>query len=102
MRPQPLPSSVLTNSAKRTNGSPVAIAIVVAFPGATAEQYDQVVAKPGLTPGGAVAPGQLSHWVNVTDERTRLGVPRETFEKFAVEETVPTVTKVGAFLHRPQ
>jgi hypothetical protein len=76
----------------------VAIAVVVEFPGATAEQYDQVIAKLGLTPVGAATPGQLSHWVNITDEGTRITdvwESRETFEKFAQERMVPAVTEVG-------
>ena len=74
------------------------IAVVVEFPGATAEQYDLVIAKLGLTAGGAAMPGQLSHWVSVTDAGTRITdvwESRETFEKFAEEKMVPTVTEVG-------
>jgi hypothetical protein len=76
----------------------VPIAVIVEFPGATAEHYDQVIAKLGLTPGGSAMPGQLSHWVSVTDEGTRITdvwESREAFEKFAEEKMVPAVTEVG-------
>ena len=76
----------------------MAVAVVVEFPGATAEQYDKVIAKLGLTPGGAAMPGQLSHWVSVTDEGTRITdvwESRATFDKFAEEKMVPAVTEVG-------
>ena len=74
----------------------MAIAVVVEFPGATAEKYDQVIAKLGLIPGGAAMPGQLSHWVSVTDEGTRITdiwESRDTFDKFAEEKMVPAVPK---------
>jgi hypothetical protein len=74
------------------------VAVVVEFPGATAEQYDKVIARLGLTPRGAAMPGQLSHWVSVTDEGTRitdLWESRETFDRFAEEKMVPAVTEVG-------
>ena len=61
----------------------MAVAVVVEFPGAAAEQYDEVIAKLGLTPGGAAMPGQLSHWDSVTDQGTRIAdvwASRETFE----------------------
>ncbi len=41
----------------------MAVAIVMEFDGATLEQYDRVVEKMGFVPGGAGAPGGLSHWV---------------------------------------
>ena len=76
----------------------MAIAVIVEFPGATAEQYDQVIAKLGLRPGGPAMPGQLSHWVSVTDGGTRITdvwESRDSFEMFAEKKMVPAVTEVG-------
>ena len=35
------------------------VAVVLDFPGATLEQYDQVIEKMGFTKGGAGAPGPI-------------------------------------------
>jgi hypothetical protein len=37
----------------------MALAVVMDFDGATLDQYDQAVAKMGLSPGGAGPPGAL-------------------------------------------
>ena len=76
----------------------MAIAVIMEFPGATADQYDQVIAKLGLTPGGPTMPDQLSHWVSVDSEGTRVTdvwESREACEKFAADRMVPVVTEVG-------
>jgi hypothetical protein len=46
--------------------------------GATLEQYDQVVEKMGITPGGRHLPGCLFHWES-----------REQFDRFAEEQIAP-------------
>jgi hypothetical protein len=46
----------------------MAVAVEMNFKGATLDQYDQVIQKMGLTPGGATAPGAISHWVAQTDD----------------------------------
>ena len=38
----------------------MAVGVVLEFPGATLDQYDQVVDKMGFSPGGTGAPGGLS------------------------------------------
>jgi hypothetical protein len=81
----------------------MAVAVVLDFPGATLEQYDQVVAKMGLTPGGAGAPGGLSHWVTATDDGIRVTdvwETRERFDQFAAEEMGPGAAEFG--LGQPQ
>ena len=45
----------------------MAVALVLDFDGATLDQYDQVLDKMGLEPGGEVPPGALFHWVTATD-----------------------------------
>jgi hypothetical protein len=40
----------------------MAVAVVMDFKDATLDQYDQVIEKMGLEPGGAGASGSLSHW----------------------------------------
>ena len=44
----------------------MAVAIEMHFRGATLDQYDQVIEKMGLTPGGATPPEAISHWVAET------------------------------------
>jgi hypothetical protein len=38
----------------------MAVAVQLEFPGATLEQYDQVIKKMGFTPGGPGGPGGIS------------------------------------------
>ena len=56
----------------------MAVAVVLEFEGATLDQYDQVVEKMGITPGGRHLPGCLFHWES-----------REQFERFAEEQIAP-------------
>jgi hypothetical protein len=76
----------------------MAIAVEMDFPGATLEQYDQVLAKMGLTPGGAGAPGAISHWVTKTNDGIRVTdvwVSKEMYAKFAQEKIGPFAAEVG-------
>jgi hypothetical protein len=75
------------------------IAVVVEFPsGSTVEQYDQIIAKMGLTAGGPANPGQLFHWVTVTESgwtATDVWESRERFEQFVRSTLAPISAEVG-------
>jgi hypothetical protein len=76
----------------------MAVAVILDFPGATLEQYDQVIQKMGFSPGGAGGPGGLFHWVTATEDGIRVTdvwESREQFEKFAEEEIGPRTQEVG-------
>jgi hypothetical protein len=76
----------------------MAVAVVLDFPGGTLEQYDEVIAKMGLTPEGPGAPGGLGHWVTKTDDGIRVTDvwrTREEFDKFAAEQIGPITAEVG-------
>src|SRR5437870_7930773 len=76
----------------------MAVGIVLAFEGATLDQYDQILEKMGLSPGGATPPGALFHWVAQTDNGLRVTDvwrDRETFERFAEEQIGPYSAEVG-------
>jgi hypothetical protein len=76
----------------------MAIAVEQNFTGATIDQYDQIVGKMGLTPGGATPPGAISHWVAKTDDGMRVvdvWESREAFERFAQEKIGPYSREVG-------
>ena len=69
------------------------------FPGGTLEQYDQVIDRMGLTPGGDTPPGALFHWVAATDEGIRVvdvWESQEQFDKFAEEQIGPYSRAVGS------
>ena len=74
------------------------VAVILDFPGATLEQYDQVLAAMGLSPGGAGPPGALFHWVTATDDGIRVTdvwESQEGFEQFAQEKIGPITQQVG-------
>jgi hypothetical protein len=76
----------------------MAIAIQMDFPGATLDQYDEVIQKMGFRPGGPGAPGGISHWVTRTDEGIRVTdvwESREQFEKFARDKIRPLTAEAG-------
>jgi heme-degrading monooxygenase HmoA len=76
----------------------MAVAVEQNFTGATIDQYDQIVGKMGLTPGGATPPGAISHWVAKTDDGMRVvdvWESREAFERFAQEKIGPYSREVG-------
>jgi hypothetical protein len=76
----------------------MAVAVQLDFPGATLEQYDQVVQKMGFRPRGAGAPGGLFHWVTKTDtgiQVTDVWESREQFEQFSKEKIRPLTAEVG-------
>jgi hypothetical protein len=68
------------------------------FSGGTLEQYDQVIEKMGLTPGGPTPPGALFHWVTATDDGilvTDVWETRDQFDRFAEEQIGPRSAEVG-------
>ncbi len=76
----------------------MAVAVILDFPGATLEQYDQVVELMGFTPGGAGPPGALFHWVTKTDDGFRVvdvWESRELFDSFAQEKIGPLGQQAG-------
>jgi hypothetical protein len=77
----------------------MAIGVQLDFPeGATLDQYDQVIQKMGLRPGGPVPPGALFHWVTKTPHGIRVTdvwQSREAFDKFSEEKIVPITREVG-------
>jgi hypothetical protein len=76
----------------------MAVAVVMDFDGATLDQYDEIVAKMGFSPGSAGAPGSLFHWVTGTDGGMRVvdvWERQEDFEQFAAEKIGPLGAEVG-------
>ena len=76
----------------------MAVAFEMNFRGATLDQYDQILQKMGLTPGGATPPGAISHWAAETDEGLRVvdvWETKEAYEKFAAEQIGPYSAEVG-------
>jgi hypothetical protein len=74
------------------------VAVEMSFSGATLAQYDQVIEKMGLTPGGSAPPGAISHWVAKTDDGIRVvdvWETREQYERFAQEQIGPYSQEVG-------
>jgi hypothetical protein len=74
------------------------VAVEMNFAGATIGQYDQIIEKMGLTPGGSTPPGAISHWVAKTDEGMRVvdvWETKEHFERFAQEQIGPYSKEVG-------
>jgi len=74
------------------------VAVEMNFSGATIDQYDQILEKMGLTPGGSVPPGAISHWVAKTDGGMRVvdvWETREQYERFAQEQIGPYSKEVG-------
>ena len=76
----------------------MAVAVEMNFSGATLDQYDQVLGKMGLTPGGAGPAGAISHWAAKTDDGLRVvdvWQSREVFDRFAQEQIGPYTREVG-------
>jgi hypothetical protein len=76
----------------------MAVAVEMNFRGATLDQYDQIMQKMGLTPGGSTPPGAISHWVAKTDDGIRVvdvWETREVFDKFAQEQIGPYSQEAG-------
>src|SRR5262245_17048829 len=76
----------------------VAVAVEMSFRGASLEQYDQIIRKMGLTPGGATPPQAISHWVAKTDEGIRVvdvWETQEAYDEFAQAQIGPYAAEVG-------
>lgn len=76
----------------------MAVAIVQDFEGVTLDQYDDVLARMGLTPGGAGPPQSLFHWVTATENGIRITnvwESAEAFEAFATESIAPNTAAAG-------
>jgi len=76
----------------------MAIGVQLDFPGATLEQYDEVIEKMGLDKGQGTPPGALFHWVTKTDEGLcviDVWESREAFDKFSEEQIMPITQEVG-------
>jgi hypothetical protein len=75
----------------------MAVGVVMDFEG-TLDQYDQVVERMGLTPGGPTPPGALFHWVTKTDNGFRVTdvwESAEAFQQFAQEHIGPNAAAAG-------
>ena len=76
----------------------MAVAYVMEFSGATPDQYDQIVQKMGLTPGGPTPPGAIFHWAAVTDNGmlvVDVWENEEVFNKFSEEQIGPYSREAG-------
>jgi len=74
------------------------VAIELNFRGATLDQYDGILEKMGLTPGGPTPPGAIFHWVAKTDDGMHVvdvWETKEAFERFAKEQIGPYSKEVG-------
>ena len=76
----------------------MAVAYRMEFPGATLDQYDQVIKKMGLTPGGPTPPGAIFHWAAATDDGVLVvdvWETEEVFNKFSEEQIQPFSQEAG-------
>ncbi|HZO48826.1 MAG TPA: hypothetical protein VFB26_01660 [Gaiellaceae bacterium] len=88
----------MATTARRT-----AVAVEMSFGGATLAQYDQILEQMGLSPGGAVPRGAISHWVAKTDDGLRVvdvWETKEQFDRFAREKIGP-LSKQAGIEHEP-
>ncbi len=83
----------------------MAVVVRQKFTGYTLDQYDQLTAKLGGTPGGRdIDPGVLFHYIIATDEGveiTDIWTTREGFEKFSQEKLAPAVQELGLSVNPP-
>jgi hypothetical protein len=77
----------------------MAVALEMEFRGGTLDQYDQVMDKMGLRPGGVAPPeGLLFHWVRKTDDGiqvTDVWDNKDAFDAFAEAQIGPITQEVG-------
>ncbi len=76
----------------------MAVAFKMRFPGATIEQYDQIIELMGFTGGVADADGAIFHWVAKTDDGllvVDVWESDEQFERFSEEQIGPFTQQVG-------
>src|SRR4051794_18662838 len=80
---------------------PMALGLLMNFPGATQEQYDAAMAQLNLS--GRMPPGGISHAAGPTDEGWRVvdvWESQEAFDTFLHERLYPAMQNAG--LPRPQ
>ena len=76
----------------------MAVAVQLELDGATLDQYDAVLEKMGLTPGGPGPAGAISHFCTKTDSGIRVvdvWESEEQFQRFAEEQIGPFTAEVG-------
>jgi steroid delta-isomerase-like uncharacterized protein len=76
----------------------MAVAIQMDFQDATLEQYDRVVERMGLSPGGRAPAGAISHFTAVTDDGLHVvdvWETREAYDRFAQEKIGPYSAEAG-------
>jgi hypothetical protein len=76
----------------------MAVGVVLEIKGGTLAQYDEVLKRMGLSPGGTTPPGGQFHWVAETDDGliiVDVWESREAFDKFAAEKIGPLSAEVG-------
>jgi hypothetical protein len=76
----------------------MAVGVVLEIKGGTLEQYEQVLTKMGLNPGGTTPPGGKFHWAAKTDDGLLIvdvWETREAFDAFAEEKIGPISAEVG-------
>lgn len=76
----------------------MAVAFKMRFPGATVEQYDQVIELMGFTSGIAEADGAIFHWVAETEDGllvVDVWESDEQFERFSEEQIGPFTQQAG-------
>jgi hypothetical protein len=81
----------------------MAVAYELRFPGATTDQYDQVLQSMGLTPGGPVPSGAIFHWVTQTDDGLLIvdvWESEQAFDQAFREQITPHTQEAG--LSRPE
>jgi hypothetical protein len=74
------------------------VAVEMNFSGATTDQYDQILNRMGLTPGGSTPPGAISHWVAKTEDGLRVvdvWESQEAFDSYAQEKIMPYSRDAG-------
>lgn len=76
----------------------MSVGVILDFPNATKQQYDQVIGMMGLTPRGAGPRGLLFHWMTAGDDGFRVTDvwrARERFDEFARDEIGPYSEQAG-------
>ena len=76
----------------------MAVGVLIDVVGGTLEQYDEVVERLGMLPGGPTFPQEIFHWVAKTENGFRVvdvWESQEAFERFAEEKVFPLLHEVG-------
>jgi hypothetical protein len=76
----------------------MAVAFKMRFPGATIEQYEQILELMGFTSGVADVDGAIFHWVAETDDGllvVDVWEGDEQFQRFSDEQIGPFTQQVG-------